>query len=287
MLHHVPRALARCLLHGEAQKVALLMIDRLALHQWLLLRTALARQSPTLRLHEGAVFAWLPTITTVSRQAAFAGRPPFYYPASIGTTAREGALWTAFWADQGVGPDQVLYLKGLGELTGLRAVEAALGHPRVRVAGLVVDTVDRALHGTALGTAGLYAQVRGWAHHGFLRRLLDLLLGAGFTVFLTSDHGNVEAEGGGRPVEGVMAATRGERVRVYADAATRARAQEQFPEAIAWPALGLPEDYLRLLAAARRAFITSGHRAVARGGACLEEVVVPFIRIEGASPACR
>ena len=44
------------------------------------------------RFRETAVFAWIPTITSVSRQAAFAGRPPIYYPNSIHTTDKESVL---------------------------------------------------------------------------------------------------------------------------------------------------------------------------------------------------
>ncbi len=47
-----------------------------------------------------------------------------------------------------------------------------------------------------------------------------------------------------------------------------------------WSPLGLPEDYLPLLAPRRSAFIPSGKRIVAHGGISLEELVVPFIQIE-------
>ena len=104
----------------------------------------------------------------------------------------------------------------------------------------------------------------------------------GFAVYLTSDHGNVEANGGGRPSEGAVADVRGERARIYSDEALRTRVHEQFPDAIAWPAIGLPEDYLALLAPARSAFVREGERVVGHGGASLEEVVVPWVRIERA-----
>ena len=111
-------------------------------------------------------------------------------------------------------------------------------------------------------------------------RLLDQLFDHGYTVFLTSDHGNIEAVGCGRPAEGALADLRGERVRVYADPTLRARVQARFPMAIAWPVIGLPADYLPLLAPGRSAFVQEGERIVGHGGITLEEVVVPFMRIE-------
>ena len=282
MVHHVPRYLARRLEHGSEDKVALLVVDGLALDQWLVLRDVLADQRPCLRYREGAVFAWVPTITSVSRQAIFAGKPPFYFPSSIHTTDREASSWSQFWADQGVAAQAVGYAKGLGD-GPLDGVSELLSRKDIRTLGLVVDKVDKIMHGMELGTAGMHNQVRQWAGEGFLAELLDKLLGDGFGVFLTSDHGNIEAEGRGRPSEGAVADVRGERARIYPDAVLRSRVQNQFPDAVAWPTIGLPEDCLALLAPGRSAFVREGERVVGHGGASLEEVVVPWIRIEQAA----
>lgn len=60
----------------------------------------------------------------------------------------------------------------------------------------------------------------------------------------------------------------------------RAGVKTRFPDAIEWPPLGLPEDYLPLIAPDRAAFIREGERIVAHGGISIEEVIVPLIRIE-------
>ena len=281
MVHHLPRYLARRIEHGSDGKVALIVVDGLAIDQWIVLRDVLADQRPCLRFREGAVFAWVPTITSVSRQAIFAGKPPLYFPASILGTDREPSSWKQFWEDQGVPARAVDYAKGLGD-GPLDRVGRILSRTDIRAFGLVVDMVDRIMHGMELGMAGMHNQVRQWAGEGFMARLLDLLLGDGFAVFLTSDHGNIEAEGRGRPSEGVVAHVRGERARIYPDEVLRSRVQERFPDAVAWPAIGLPEDCLALLAPARSAFVREGERIVGHGGASLEEVVVPWIRIERA-----
>lgn len=280
MLHHVPHELSLGMRLQQGWKVALVVLDGCALDQWVVLREVLAWQRPGLKIHERAVFAWLPTITAVSRQAAFAGRPPFYFPGSLHTTEREPALWQQFWADALPNPVEAVYAKGLGDEHSLATVEELLAAPKVRVAGLVVDTIDRITAGMQLGTAGMHNQVRQWAEQGFLARLLDLLLARGYSVCLTSDHGNIEATGCGRPREGAMADLRGERVRVYPSVELRAHVQAAFPGAIAWPPLGLPQDYLALLAPGRTAFVPVGERLVAHGGLCIEELVVPLVRIE-------
>ncbi|GAC1459456.1 MAG: hypothetical protein NVS2B14_08620 [Chamaesiphon sp.] len=131
-----------------------------------------------------------------------------------------------------------------------------------------------------LGTAGMHNQVQQWAELGFMANLLDLLLANSFKIWLTSDHGNIEAIGLGQPKEGAIAHLRGERVRVYPDTVLRAKVKGEFSEAIAWPPLGLPETYLPLLAPERTAFIREGEQIVGHGGISLEELVVPFIHIE-------
>ena len=69
MLHHAPRFLAGRL-EGEADaKAALVVMDGLALDQWLTIRDAVAGRRRRLVFREGGVFAWIPTITAVSRQA--------------------------------------------------------------------------------------------------------------------------------------------------------------------------------------------------------------------------
>ena len=280
MIHHIPRSLARRVHESADRKVALVVIDGLALDQWVAVRAVLAEQRPGLRFREDSLFAWIPTLTTVSRQACFAGRLPRYFPTSIDSTGREPAAWKRFWGDEGLDAARVVYAKNLRESSDLETVVELVSRPRVRVAGLVVDAVDRIMHGMKLGSAGMHNQVRQWTRGGMLASLLDALFDQGFDVFLTSDHGNVETTGCGKPQEGSVVDLPGRRARVFSDPALRARVAKRFPGALEWPASGLPEDYLALLAPARRSFVRESERPVAHGGVTLEEVVVPFVEIE-------
>jgi len=279
MVHHIARFLSGQ--RGSDGKIALVVMDGLAFDQWLVIRHELSEQHPAWRFDESAAFAWVPTITSVSRQAIFAGKAPFYFPSSIYSTDRESSLWQQFWMDHGLAGHEIAYLKGLGEPSTMRMIEETLSVPKLKVIGAVVDKVDRIMHGMELGAAGMHNQVRQWASEGFLSALLDLLLSNGFVVFLTADHGNVECVGCGRPKEGMTADVRGERARIYSDSDLRANVAAKFPAAIPWKNAGLPEDFLPLLSAGRSAFVQEGHRTVSHGGVTLEEAIVPFIRIVG------
>ena len=279
LVHHIARYLASQRVN-PGSRTALVVVDGLAFDQWLVLRDQLLQQDARLKFEEGATFAWVPTITSISRQTIFAGKAPLYFPSSVYTTNRESTLWTQFWAEHGMDASEVGYLKGL-EHNSLDSLAELASTPKIRVLGIVVDKVDRIMHGMELGTAGMHNQVRQWAAEGFMNSLLGLLFSNGFAVYLTADHGNVEAAGYGRPKEGMLAEVRGERVRIYEKEMLRSRVASNFPETIEWKPLGLPDDFLPLLAAERRAFVPSGQRTVAHGGITLDEMVVPFVRVLG------
>ena len=281
MIHHVPRMLARSIQEAAGAKAALVLIDGLTLDQWVTVRGVLAEQRPGFRFYdEESLFAWAPTLTTVSRQACFSGRAPLYFPSSIRTTDREPAAWRRFWADEGLPPAAAGYAKNLRAAGDLDRAAQLVSDPRIRAVALVVDAVDRIMHGMELGQAGMHNQVRQWARSGMLAGLIDLLLDGGFAVWLTSDHGNVEARGCGNPGEGAAADLRGQRVRVFSDPALRTQVAARFPGAVAWPPVGLPSDYLALIAPGRSAFVRPQEHPVAHGGITLEEMIVPLVRIE-------
>ena len=127
MVHHIARFLAAEL--DGAGKVALVVADGLAFDQWLVVRHQINLHRPVWRFDENAAFAWVPTITSVSRQSIFAGKAPLYFPSSIYSTGKEANLWQQFWVDHGLTSRETAYLKGLGEMSTLRAVEEALSDP--------------------------------------------------------------------------------------------------------------------------------------------------------------
>ncbi|MFO7634610.1 MAG: BREX-3 system phosphatase PglZ [Caldilinea sp.] len=277
MVHHIPRVMARRLQDAPGSRLALIVVDGLALDQWHTVRRVLQEQRQGV-LREDALFAWIPTLTPVSRQAIFAGQPPYFFGNSIHTTEREPHLWARFWAEHGVAKDAVGYRKGLG--MGDPGVIAELSsNPRMQVLGLVIDAVDSAVHGMTLGAAGMHTIVRQWTEGGYLAAALSTLYDAGFAIWLTADHGNVEAVGMGRPIEQALADVRGERVRVYPTAALCAATQARFEDSLDWPPVGLPTGYYPLLAQGYRAFVQKGETIMAHGGAAIAEVIVPLVTI--------
>ncbi len=277
MLHHVPRFMARRAGAGREGRLALLVVDGLSLEQWFLLRDSGGVVPQGARVEEGAVFAWIPTLTSVSRQALFAGEIPLDLAGSLGSTSREPAWWKRFWGRHGMEDSAVGYLREVDRMPHPTLADM-LARPELRVLGLVVPTVDRLIHGAPGGRNLVRGGLLAWAAEGLLHDLLALLLKFGFEVFLTSDHGNIEAEGIGTMREGSLVDQAGHRARIYRDAGLRERALRESPSALVWPGPGLPRDFQALLAPPGCSFTSKGQRSITHGGASLEEVIVPFIR---------
>ena len=280
MLHHVPRRLARDVEGSGNSRSALIVVDGLALDQWVTIRQLLQKQDVNLVMRESATFAWIPTLTSVSRQSIFSGKPPIYFPSSINSTNSEEKLWKQFWEGHGLSRLDVAYQRCLGDGDVSSVLDAAIHPGKTRVVGLVVDKVDKIMHGMQLGSAGMHNQIKQWCHAGFLSALVGQLLDYGYEVWLTADHGNIQCDGKGRPSEGVIAETRGERVRVYPTPELRSQVAEAFPFAHEWQPVGLPADYFPLVAGGRDAFVNPGDAIVGHGGVAIEEVIVPLVKFE-------
>ena len=278
MVHQISRFMAVERTRKKLNKIALLVLDGLAFDQWLLLKKNLEACDKSWRFQESTAFAWVPTLTSVTRQSIFAGEPPLYFPDSLATTSKEKNHWLRFWEDQGVqraSVDLVTSLDGPND----PKLNAALGNARLTVLGIVWNKVDDIMHGMQMQTAGMHNQVRLWASQGHLQQLLLRLQQEGFVVYLTADHGNVTATGVGNPKEGVLVETKGKRVRVYDRTEFLEEVANKFPESIRWPNYGLPPARHVLLAGNLKAFTDTGDEVVSHGGIALEEVLVPFVAI--------
>lgn len=278
MVHHVPRFLSLQRGLGEA-KIALLVFDGLAVDQWVQIREAMAKRAPTLGFDESTCFAWLPTLTSVSRQAIFSGLKPREFAETIESTSSEPNQWSRFWQDQGLRANEVMYRKGIKRRDQLTELGTDLSAPSIKVAGIVVDMVDEIVHGAMLGKRGIATQIEDWCESGFVDQLFSILLDKGFHVYFTADHGNVEAVGQGRLNQGLAPEIRGERVRTYRSETMATESVAANSNTYRIDLAGLPSNFIPLFAAGRTAFMQQGEPAVVHGGISIEELIVPFVKV--------
>lgn len=247
----------------------LIVIDGMGFAQWMAIRAETG-----IDVKQGsACFAMCPTLTSISRQAIFAGDWPSGFPDSLWTTSRERERWLAFWEQHGVARAEVGYAVVRGDPTGQLPPLAGK-----RVFGMVITAVDQILHGAdVLADAQVDASTRLWARHGFLESVLRDAQSRGYETWIVSDHGNIAAEPAGRIVEGLKVEQAGTRVRVYENAMLRASSRAHGNP---WDPPGMPRDGTALLFAPGRTGYHSGGTRVTHGGLSLDEAIVPFLQVE-------
>lgn len=286
-LHHVAHYLAyqrRQPGQQATQPIALLIMDGMALADWLLIKETWRGQHREWQFAEHLVLAQLPTITAVSRQALVSGLRPADFAASLSHNRSEAKQWAAFWQQENLLATACAYVR---LRLGKHVLPAVLDSPRIEALCLVNHAVDDMVHRAGLGAADVQASLRLWLQEQSpqLEAIIEALLQREYAVYLTSDHGHVEAEGMGQPDEGVLVETRSKRARLYANQATAEQVQQAFPATILWHDDGLlPDDSWALVAGSRDgrrlAFAPRNEQIVSHGGLTIDEVVVPFVQIK-------
>jgi hypothetical protein len=264
--------LARRLRDGRAKRVMLVVADGMAFSNW----AQLMEETGLTAEESHGAFAMIPTSTSISRQALFAGRYPRDFSNSLRRTDQDQAQWRAFWREEGLAPASVGFATISGSSLGqLDAVRTQLSN--VEVMGLVLSAVDEMLHGSnVLGDRQVHAGLAAWAKTGFMAALVQLAELQGFEVWLTADHGNLEAEPLGKIQEGLAVDSAGLRVRWYASASLR---EASGANGILWDPPGLPKGVCSPLFAPGRGGYFTGDVRVTHGGLSLDEVIVPLVKV--------
>ncbi len=286
-VHHVPHYIAYQRRQDEADRIALLVLDGLALADWTMIGPVWRARHPNWRFREHLLLAQVPTITAVSRQALVSGLRPADLAATLDTTRAESKHWAAFWAREGLPADACPHVHlALERDEPPPEVDSA----RVRALCLIVNKIDDMVHDATLGTTDFQASLHVWLE-GYSRKVEAViagLLARGFTVYLASDHGHVEARGFGQPSEGLTVDTRGRRARIYSDRHAVANVQQGFSRTLMWSEDGLlPDDVRVLMPRGRYAFAAFNEIVVTHGGPTLDEVVVPLVTITQTSEVCQ
>ena len=263
-----PVVVSRILEHinaKPAKKRALLVIDGMNYWQWNILGKALTDAG--IGYSSNASLAFIPTITAWSRQAIFKGDKPDL----SADNSKEGKLFEAFWAKQGVSMYQIEYRK----FSVNEPLQTADISPDTTTLGLVCNDLDEIMHGSILGNSQLKMSTEQWIEKSKITDTISALQAKGFQVYITADHGNVEATGLKNLTikDKVGALSRGKRHLHFTNETLLQGFIEQNPD------VEVGRKGLSLYLKKQEAFTNENSQVITHGGSHIWEVIVPFISI--------
>ncbi|MDX1908012.1 MAG: BREX-3 system phosphatase PglZ [Bacteroidia bacterium] len=265
-----PVVVSRILEHikaSPARKKALIVIDGMNYWQWILLGRALAKTD--IRYSSTASLAYIPTITAWSRQAIFRGGKPDMAL----DNSQEARLFESYWLKYGVLSYQIRYQKfGLHDPLIIKSIS-----PDTTILGLVCNDLDDIMHGSVLGNSQLIMSTEQWIIKSEIVITILALISLGFELYITSDHGNVEATG-------LKNLTLKDKVGVV----NRSKRHLYFTNEMLMESflmqntdLKVGQKGLSVYLKDQDAFTIESNQVVTHGGSHLWEVIVPFIHIYG------
>jgi hypothetical protein len=264
-----PVVVSRILEHINAKpskKKSLLVIDGMNYWQWNILSKALTEAC--IQYSSNASLAYIPTITAWSRQAIFKGDKPDL----AADNSKEAKLFEAYWIKQGVQGYQIAYNKfSVNEPLVLSNISQD-----TTILGLVCNDLDEIMHGSILGNSQLKMSTEQWIAKSNIVEIILSLQARGFQVFITSDHGNIEASGLKNLTmkDKVGALSRGKRHLHFTNETLLQSFITHNPETeVGKKGLSL---YLRK----QEAFTNENSQVITHGGSHMWEVIVPFITVD-------
>ena len=251
-------------MHAHSDRFAIIVMDGMSEFDWRVLRSSFHG----IDYEQSAVFAMVPTITSVSRQSLLAGK----YPRQLKNPWSQSGERSGFYdcvRSWGVDDSRIAYLRGY---------EAEL--PRgCDFAAYVILDVDERVHGQYGGRPGMLRDMELLAQGGQLAALVRRLIARGLDVYITADHGNTPCVGRGRVVgRGVETESRGKRMLVVNELADVDSLREKYG-LIEFPGTFLDKGYRYYLCPSGVSFDDPGQHVMSHGGISIDEVIVPFITI--------
>jgi len=261
----------------QDSKIALIVMDGMSISQWQIIKETMNKLKPQIKDETKSVFAWIPSITSISRQSIFSGYEPYHLKDSLLTTSKEEKYWQKRWVDDGnIKKDQIFYKTNTKVWTSDDFADIPFDSKKVL--GLVINTIDDKMHSAKGGMTDLLGQIHDWSKNSKFFDFLEKLLEYDFQVYLTSDHGNIEAIGVGEP-KSDFAEERGRRVRIYTNEESMNNAHQNNESKIWWPKMA-GNDFHFLLPYKNNAFSKPiGESVVTHGADSFQEVMVPFVKL--------
>ena len=165
---------------GVDAKIALIVVDGMSYWQYLILRESFSERTT---FNEEITHSWIPSITQLSRQAIFRGDVPKKDYRQ--NPQNEERLWKSYWKSKGINACNIRYNHDKVNLSGLDSVLKF---------GIVYTDLDVKMHGSS-DYKDLIDLTNNWISRSRITKTINTLIDNSFSVYLTTDHGNIQARG--------------------------------------------------------------------------------------------
>ncbi len=248
-----------------AHKSALIVIDGMNFWQWKMLEKALTYLS--IGFTSNASLAYIPTITAWSRQAIFKGDKP-----DLSTdNSKEAKLFEDYWLNNGLSSYQISYKKfSINDSLNLADIS-----PDTKMLALVCNDLDEIMHGSILGNGQLKTSTEQWIAKSKVGSVIAGLKSLGYQIYITSDHGNIEATGIKNLTikDKIGAISRGKRHLHFTNETLLDNFKSQNTN------IEVGRKGLSLFLKKQEAFTLENSQVITHGGSHIWEVIIPFISI--------
>lgn len=160
-------------------KVALLVIDGLSYWQYQMIKEHFPEN---FKVNEELTYSWVPSVTELSRQAIFKGSVPDYDYTQ--NPQNEKKLWNKYWKNKGFFDYEI----------GYQHTTVEFGDKNILRLAVILKELDDKMHGSE-DYEDLRGLTKNWIKRIKLIFILEELLKNDYSVYLTTDHGSIQAKG--------------------------------------------------------------------------------------------
>lgn len=246
-------------------KVALIVLDGMSVFDF----NIISSDFEGIEYKEGYIYGMVPTTTAISRQSLLSGKFPVELDRPF-NLSREEKEYKLKAKSLGYLDNQICYARGYDPDIG----------PNVKCLSIIINDIDDLVHGQLQGRIGMYNDINYLAKSGKIQQLISRLYKMGFSVYLTSDHGNTLCTGlGVVRSTGVEVETKSKRMLVLKDFANSRELIEKY-NLIEYPGYYMDKQYEYLLCNTGTSFDNKNSIIMTHGGISIDEVIVPFIKVK-------
>lgn len=257
----------------DGEKKLLFCFDGMAFQEWYCIKAYL-EENGIFNFDEKAIYALLPTVTSISRRALFCGEKEVskLKPEPQGFSEFVKARW---------GSSEGKYIKCFTNV-GSKWDPKYLDFEYLGIITNIVDNIAHNLqHMTDVENKRQMQEIlKQMLRNSELAKTFRTFLDEGYRIFITADHGTIWCEGNGYVVEKYLAEQESKRALKYPD---RTLAHDYYKgkntDLYLFPHYETLGKEVIIFPKGRKMFAKKGVKGITHGGVHIEEAIIPFIEV--------